>query len=1809
MEIFYTTSKTKSSSMLLSFFSVLFLFSFGGKALAADYFWVNGPGNWSDFGSHWATTSGGATFHLSVPGVDDDVYFDANSFPLPLMGQAVTVDFQSYCRNIDWTGVTNTPDLAGNSWLEIYGSLTFVPGMTATFNGMTSFKSPDPGNTIDFSTVVLNLNSIEFDGAGEWTLLSDLDMSAVGFGNFNFIKGTFYTNDKNITTGWFSSWANNARTLHFGNSVITCQNIQLNNPTTLTFDAGTSTIIIENSWFDGQNLTYYDVTFDPSWPNDVFFMGSNTFHKLSFDSPNATGIIFPAGGTQTLFDIDFGATCSKRKNIMSSTTGTQATIKKISGTVQEDNLNIKDIKIIGGASFITDNGINLGNVTNWTINEAAPTTLYWVGGTGSWNDTDHWSTTSGGAYPSGYTCVPTSTIDVVFDANSFSGPGQILTINDWAMVNSMTWTGVTNNPTVDAAWPTSLCIFGSLTFDAAMTFNYGNTIMFMSDAAGNTITSAGININAPISFEGSGEWTLQDNLSCGSVSLNQGTLVTNDKNLLISGFSANSDKTRHLDLGSTNITCSGNWSVSTSTNMTMDAGTSTIFLQGSLWGGGLTYNDVVFTSSYMSYIYESNTFADLTNSGGGDLIIEAGTTQNFTSFAATGSCSKLVQIRSNVAGEIATLNQAAGSVDLDYVSVKDITASGGATFNATNSFDGGNNTGWNFVLLASTDYYWIGGAGNWNDPANWSLTSGGVANPGGCIPTQVDNVFFDAGSALGNQTVTMNVAGYCNNMDWTGVALNARLSGTYELHVYGSYTLAANMIMSHTGSLYFNSTSAGNNINTNGKSLLGDVYFSGSGDWTLQNNFTVSNSRSIYFNEGSLITNNRNVSTRYFYSYTDDNRTLTLGSSTITVEYWYFSDGTNLTIVPNTSTITVTTNGYFYGGDAAYNTVNINPAGYVYIYGSNSFNTLNVPNCSSLLFFGGTTTTFNTLTIPNGVDCNNYFSIGTNPEGSVANLSMPAGIFTGNWLRISNLTAGGGGTFNALNSQGIGNVTGWNIVSAPGVDLYWVGDGGNWNDPNHWSLTSGGAPYGCLPSTNDNVYFDASSFTLGGQQVNINSNAACKNMDWTGVTNSPEFVGGSTLTINGSLTLVPAMLMNYWGTMNFASSAPANTILSAGQMLTNVSIAGNYTLLDDLNFNWGNLIFNSGIFTTDDFDINNSGGYFSTNSTTARTLNLGASHISVYAWQVQDPTNLTINAGTSEITIVQDGWEFRGGGMVYNDVTIYKNSWSTIPIFGSNTFSTLYIKPGADIGFEEGTVQTTSNFVANGNSGSKISLKSYTPGSTAEINQTLQEFCGDYLNIKDMIASGTTFYAGESSTNLGNNTGWTWSGVTAIDQYPAPMCEDTEGGGIVDCIDLTSYNNAIDGGSGYTHIWYEDAGLTTPVATPANVTVSDGEIFYDAVDNGTCINVAEITFTVLPLPVLSFATTDVGCFGETTGAIDMTVTVATAPFTFLWDNGETTEDIDTLVAGTYTVEVTDANGCVNNGLEDVLQPLAALSASTTKIDVKCFGELTGSIDLTVAGGTGPFTFLWDNAETTEDIDTLAAGTYSVTVTDANSCEFLTSETISQPLAALTASTTKIDVKCFGELTGSIDLTVADGTGPYTFLWDNAETTEDIDTLASGTYSVTVTDANSCEFLTSETISQPLAALTASTTKIDVKCFGELTGSIDLTVADGTGPYTFLWDNAETTEDIDTLAAGTYSVTVTDANSCEFLTSETISQPLAALTASTTKIDVKCFGELTGSIDLTVAGGTGPYTFLWDNAETTEDIDTLAAGTYSVTVTD
>jgi gliding motility-associated-like protein len=362
----------------------------------------------------------------------------------------------------------------------------------------------------------------------------------------------------------------------------------------------------------------------------------------------------------------------------------------------------------------------------------------------------------------------------------------------------------------------------------------------------------------------------------------------------------------------------------------------------------------------------------------------------------------------------------------------------------------------------------------------------------------------------------------------------------------------------------------------------------------------------------------------------------------------------------------------------------------------------------------------------------------------------------------------------------------------------------------------------------------------------------------------------------------------------------------------------------------------------------------------------------------------------------------------------------------------------------------------------------------------------------------------------------------------------------------------------------------------------------------------------------------VKCAGSNTGFIDITATGGTPSYTYTWTkNGAayaTTEDISSLVAGTYAVTVTDSKGCTATLSKAVSQPAQALTVTLTKTDATCNGAADGTATATVTGGTSPYTYLWSTNATTSNITGLTAGAYFVTVQDAKGCSVVKSITVAQPVPFVVSGSVT-DVNCKGQSSGAISVSVTPA-GAYTYTWSSPSATGQNPTgLAAGSYTVTVnlTSNPGCTVSKTFTIAEPASLLAINLAGFDsVKCAGSNTGFIDITATGGTPSYTYTWTKNgaayATTEDLANLSTGTYALTVTDSKGCTAQLTQSISNPIP-ITSSIAKTDLNCFGDQSGTATLTVSGGEAPYTYLWSNFKGSQNITQLSGGLYTVVITD
>ncbi|RKX19309.1 MAG: hypothetical protein DRP35_07930, partial [Candidatus Zixiibacteriota bacterium] len=419
------------------------------------------------------------------------------------------------------------------------------------------------------------------------------------------------------------------------------------------------------------------------------------------------------------------------------------------------------------------------------------------------------------------------------------------------------------------------------------------------------------------------------------------------------------------------------------------------------------------------------------------------------------------------------------------------------------------------------------------------------------------------------------------------------------------------------------------------------------------------------------------------------------------------------------------------------------------------------------------------------------------------------------------------------------------------------------------------------------------------------------------------------------------------------------------------------------------------------------------------------------------------------------------------------------------------------------------------------------------------------------------------------------------------------------------------GDSPYTYAWSDGTVHTSPLQIDSLTNVPAGNYTVTVSDANGCTLDTSFTLVELDPPILIDLTgTNVLCRGDSTGTITATVSGGTPNYSYQWSPmGGTTTFANQVPAGFYTFFVTDAVGCVETDTITITEPDSVLMLQIDSFaNILCHGGNNGYIDLTAMGGTPPYSYLWSNGQTTQDIGTLTAGGYSVTVTDANGCQETISHLLNEP-QALSIANVIHQVSCYGGNDGNINITVSGGTIPYYYLWSNGATSEDIDSLYTGNYSVTVTDDHNCQISVSYNVPQPYAPLTATITGVDILCHGESTGSVDLEPAGGTVPYTYSWSSGATTQDLTNVPVGTYQVTITDVMGCTFETDITLTEPATSLSVTEEITDVRCFGEDNGVISITATGGTPGYTYLWNTGYNGTVSNGLIEGYYSVTTTD
>ena len=426
-------------------------------------------------------------------------------------------------------------------------------------------------------------------------------------------------------------------------------------------------------------------------------------------------------------------------------------------------------------------------------------------------------------------------------------------------------------------------------------------------------------------------------------------------------------------------------------------------------------------------------------------------------------------------------------------------------------------------------------------------------------------------------------------------------------------------------------------------------------------------------------------------------------------------------------------------------------------------------------------------------------------------------------------------------------------------------------------------------------------------------------------------------------------------------------------------------------------------------------------------------------------------------------------------------------------------------------------------------------------------------------------------------------------------------------------------GNPYNISWVGPNGFTSTDEDIFNLEA--GTYTLDIEDDGGCPY--SETFTITEPDELTFSFIDfdpetISCFGANDGDISIDVAGGTQPYVYTWTlDGlpfSTDEDLTNLGPGNYTISVTDANNCGPIILNFVIEEPEVLDVTLdAQTDVLCFGDATGVLAVNVLGGRLDYTFAWTGpngfTSTDQNIDTLFAGIYNLTVTDRSGCtDTLEVEIIQNDQIDIDVSITEI--VCYGDNDASITInTISGGVPPYDVAWSNFGTGNVQTNLSPGTYTITITDAENCEREFPIVIDEaPIFLIDPVVTQMS--CSGENDASIVLNFVGGIDPVTVVWDDDATAgSERNNLSPGTYALTITDGTPCVIQESFTIFDILPLELSANVTNALDCDDTNSGAINLLIQGGTPPFNVAWSNGATTEDLMSIPPNTYVVTITD
>jgi hypothetical protein len=1257
--------------------------------------------------------------------------------------------------------------------------------MTVTYSGTITFNA-----TGTLTTAGKTIGPITISGSGITTTLGDA-LTSSGF--LTVTQGTFTTNNYAVTAQALSSGNSNTRTINFGSSTITLTNangIVAGTNTNLTFNAGTSQInltasdtSITGGAASGTGLTFYNVAFTSTTSGTNSIVAINTFNNLTITARSTAGVTEVTFNSRQTINgtLSTTGTAGNRRVWFRGATYGLAQTLTINSAPSLTDADFRDIYVIGTAAPIS--GTRIGDLRGIRgITASTPKTVYWnLAAGGNWS-ANAWAASSGGAVSTDN--FPLAQDTAVIENTGLNTSATVTLDSPITYIGSLNMSTRTNAMTFSAS--VNPTFYGNLTLGSGVTYNANLGTMTLSGRNTQIITSAGKTLGDITLDSYGGVLELADALNIGSrtLTVTNGTFDTKNYNVTAGSLSSSNSNVRTITLGSSTLTLSGTGgpSMNVSTNLTFNAGTSQINITAeninlSFSFGGLTYYNVTFTGVGAKNIgmatTATTTFNNLTitaPSGAG--LIQFVPSGNFiingTLTCAGATAVRRIFLRSDTLGTTRTLTvNSLSATDCDF---RDITIAGAAAGSSpTRAGNCGGNTGIAFPS-PKTVYWNLAGTQNWSATA-WAPSSGGTPDINQ-FPLAQDTAVFDNTGSAG--TITTNAAWNIGTLNMSGRTSACTIDWSNSGPFYhGNVLLGSGVTPGTTGAPTF--AGRGTQTITSGGNIWSGAITIDSATGTVQlaDALTLIAARTLTLTSGTFDAVTYNVTTGSFAVPTFAT-TLKMGSGTWTLSstgnLWNFSSnpvlykGTANIVLSNTSA----TNRTFRGGGLSYNKLTIGGStgtSTLIIEGDNQFTELaSTKTVAHTIDLGSTTQTFGKWTVT-GTAGNVVTLSGTGTSHVLAGAAT-SGI---DYLAMGSIgfSATSPGEFYAgANSTGTASAPVFRTATPAATTRYWVGGTGNWSDTNRWSTGSGGGGGASVPTSLDNVIFDAAS-NATAYTATVNATSRCNQLTIAGpASGNVTLAGTSTLICHGNITLpATGLTRTFTGLLVLSGSTTGKTFTTNG-----VTVAGN-PVVNGVGCGWSlgsawsdgaagtSLTVTNGDFDTANYAVT-IGGFASSNANT-RSLSLGSSTISIQSLPTgfTNSINLTLNAGTSQINCSSNS-VFNGGGLSFYNVNFTNTSSGTVTINGANSFNNLSFTGITSAGLKvvsvsaNQTITGTLTLSAGTNATMRHFVRSDTIGTTRTL--TCAAVSATDADFRDITIAGAA--APASGTRLGDCKGN--SGIT-----------------------------------------------------------------------------------------------------------------------------------------------------------------------------------------------------------------------------------------------------------------------------------------------------------------------------------------------------------------------------------------------------------------------------------------------------------------